>query len=93
MPKLSKFTIDSQVQSKIYSDASELVNGLGNVRKPGDDNDVSGNVDGDCSLFVLTRPESWKNLFELLYKLDERKLFRVSNPDGYFYLLFLKKSA
>jgi len=29
----------------------------------------------------------------MLWQIDEKSLFQLSNPDGYFYLLFLKISG
>lgn len=29
----------------------------------------------------------------MLWKIDEKNEFRITNPDGYFYLLFLKMSG
>jgi len=42
---------------------------------------------------VVERPRSWRQLFKTLYSVDEYKLFKLQNADGYFYLLFLKYST
>jgi len=45
------------------------------------------------NLFNLKRPESWKECLTQLWSLEEFELFKINNPDGYFYLLYLKKCA
>ena len=44
-------------------------------------------------VFTPERPTSWSNCIQLLWSLNERKTLLMTNPDGYFYLLYLKKSA
>lgn len=38
----------------------------------------------------LEQPQSFKHLLHLLWTKCEKKMFHLSNPDGYFYLLYLK---
>lgn len=35
-------------------------------------------------------PTSFWHLVKILFKTDEKKLFALSNPDGYFYLYYIK---
>ena len=35
-------------------------------------------------------PTSFFHLLKILFKTDEKKLFALSNPDGYFYLYYIK---
>lgn len=57
--------------------------------KEGDDGEDSEEND----LFTPERPTSWQHCISLLWSMDERKKLLLSNPDGFFYLLYLKKSA
>ena len=42
---------------------------------------------------LLERPNSWSSLVKILYTVDEKKYLKVSNQDGFFYLLYLKHCA
>eukprot|EP00347_Sterkiella_histriomuscorum_P016017 403354814 len=57
-----------------------------------DEGDDKQDNDGEAQL-IVERPRSWAHLFQTLYSVDEYKLFKLQNADGYFYLLFLKYSA
>ena len=35
-------------------------------------------------------PTGFSHLLEILYKTDEKKMLSLSNPDGYFYLFYIK---
>ena len=39
------------------------------------------------------KTQSWKDILKFLWNYNEFPYLQKSNPDGYFYLLFLKKSA
>ena len=47
----------------------------------------------DSNILAVERPRSWGECVKLLWNLNDRKFFQFSNPDGYFYLTFLKKAA
>ena len=49
--------------------------------------------EGDLAeqLLIIEKPRSWWHLLHTLYRVDEYKLLRLQNADGYFYLLFLKR--
>jgi hypothetical protein len=50
--------------------------------------------DGDSNnMLLIERPQSWIECIKMLLTIKVRKLFKVSNPDGYFYLYFLKRAA
>ena len=42
------------------------------------------------SALIHESPTSWKDCMSKLWNLDEYRVLKVTNPDGYFYLLFLK---
>lgn len=44
-------------------------------------------------VIFLEKPKNFLQLMRSLYKIDERYLLKLCNTDGYFYLLFLRKSA
>lgn len=44
-------------------------------------------------LEVNKPPKTWRELVQLLWNFDEFKFLSQTNPDGYFYLYFLKKSS
>lgn len=37
-------------------------------------------------------PTGFSHLLQILYKTDEKKMLSLSNPDGYFYLFYIKTS-
>ena len=41
---------------------------------------------------LLSRPKGWLQLFKILYETDEYEILKLQNPDGYFYLLYFKRS-
>jgi len=46
--------------------------------------------ENNAELLALERPKSWSHLIKTLWQVDEAKLLKLQNADGYFYLLFLK---
>lgn len=44
-------------------------------------------------MFELEYPTSFRHLLKILWTIHEKKAFALSNPDGYFYLLYLKMLA
>jgi hypothetical protein len=44
-------------------------------------------------MMVIERPRSWGHLIKTLFTVDEYRLLKLQNADGYFYLLYLKYSA
>lgn len=38
----------------------------------------------------LEYPKSLTHLLKILYRTNEKKLLSLSNPDGYFYLYYIK---
>lgn len=46
-----------------------------------------------AEMMVIERPRNWSHLIKTLFTVDEYKLLKLQNADGYFYLLYLKYSA
>lgn len=47
--------------------------------------------EGEIKLqFALERPKSYKELFALLWEIDESRLLPLKNPDGFLYLQYLR---
>ena len=40
---------------------------------------------------IVERPKNWMHLIRTLWLVDEYKLLKLQNADGYFYLLYLKR--
>lgn len=52
--------------------------------------------EGDAAaaeMMVIERPRSWTHLLKTLFTVDEYRLLKLQNSDGYFYLLYLKYSV
>lgn len=74
-------------------------------RRPRADGDVASNNDNfnnvngladpgspedETNIINLEYPQSFSHLLKILFRTNERKLLGLSNPDGYFYLYYLK---
>jgi hypothetical protein len=46
-----------------------------------------------AEMMVIERPRGLLHLFSTLYSLNELRLLKLCNADGYFYLLYLKSCA
>ena len=49
--------------------------------------------DKQDDLITIGRPESWFECFKMLFFTDEKVNLEISHPDGYLYLLFVKKAS
>lgn len=56
------------------------INGLADLGSPED----------ETNMIDLEYPRSCSHLLKILFRTNERKLLGLSNPDGYFYLYYLK---
>ena len=56
------------------------------------DNYLAGDGGVNDNLIDLEHPTSFWHLVKILVKTDVKQLFALSNPDGYFYLVFIKTS-
>lgn len=49
--------------------------------------------EGEENELFSKKPESWSELLSFLWNVHEYNALKLSNPDGYFYLLYLKYCA
>ena len=52
--------------------------------------DDSQGLDDDDNFMTLEYPTSLSHLLKILFRTNEKKLLSLSNPDGYFYLYYIK---
>ena len=68
-----------------------LIEGLGHNEEQEGDNYRNFEADQSNHEYVnLEYPEGLWHLLNILWSKNEKKMFSLSNPDGYFYLLYLK---
>lgn len=73
----------------------QLLEEIGTKRKIKNDDDDDQVLDEfvnfeNNEFLQLEYPESFWHLMKILWNLQEIKAFALSNPDGYFYLLYLR---
>ncbi len=57
------------------------------------DKDINYDEEADAAaaeMMIIERPRSWKHLIKTLFTVDEYRLLKFQNSDGYFYLLYIK---
>ena len=89
---------DNGVNSRSYNESMSaftryLIDGLGNGHNEEQEGDNYRNFEEDTSMNDYVNPEypeGFIHLLQILWSKNEKKMFSLSNPDGYFYLLYLK---
>lgn len=91
LQSMSRGVINSNVYAnQSYMDyTQQLLNEIGAPKE------VEANCEDEyqnyeAEIFKLEYPTSFRHLLKILWQIHEKKAFALSNPDGYFYLVYLK---
>ena len=66
----------------------QLLTALNPVKKLDDNYTPARDIEDDFE--EMEYPTGLLHLLKILFKTDEKKLLSLSNPDGYFYLFYIK---
>jgi hypothetical protein len=78
---------------KDYGKVTFILTSVGLGKEPKEESEEDDESSENSELFTPERPTSWTHCIKLLWSTDKRKTLLLSNPDGYFYLLYLQRCA